>query len=358
MERLKNRVKGLRLALAVLVFTGCGVGRVVATAYSTNVNGAVTDFTQIGTGGTPGTVPSWFFEAAQTFNINNDSLHGFVELRGGFTINDSVNIYLGLIPPVGGTITFAGTGSILTLDRDLYLSTGATIAVTGVSASIDGSGASGTSRTIFMGGDLTIPTTKTINTSGGLIIDGQGNKLTLNGTFAVAAADTLTLKNMTLVLPGSLITFGNAASKLILNNVVIELSGNFATSASGLIEIHNCVEIHGKGKTFTLQNDNASALAIQANSVLYVNNGVTFKYDVAATTYITFTDATSWLYFDGATFNFLGRSVTLATGNVAFDNYVQIVGSSETDILTLTNLANVEVLSGARVAVATAKMVF
>lgn len=353
MRNLKNRFRGIRLALALCAFAGMMSGRAWGAQFDATTNGtggpATLDSLTTYTTSLVNGISSWYFGTAQTIGTTNSSANGFIELRGGFTISDSVRFKVGLTAPVGGIITFSGTGSELELLSDLHLTSTASIAVTGASCLISGQG-----NSIILSGDLSIPASKTLNIVSALTINGKGHTLTLGTAtiLAIASGITLTLKNMTLKLPAGGITWSGATSKLVLDNVVVELQADFSTSAAGLIDIYNFVLFRGYLKTFTDSLATANGLKIYGNSCLGFDIGTIFVYGPVVRTYLVPTDATSWLYLNGATLTATGtEGLKLLQGTLVLDNKVTLNTNNvaANGIILANTDVNVEILSGAQV---------
>lgn len=249
---------------------------------------------------------------------------GLVWFRQGFKVHGTTIATLDITLPVNGEVNL-NSGTIQ-LDRPLHLGADATIINSGT---IRGEG-----NAFLLDGDLTYPATGTGKTltvnvadSTETIIDGRGHHFTLaaSNTLSVDASTTLTLKNMDFSVFGTL-TMG-AGSTLRLDNVRLHLPSDLTFSA-GALEIFNKVTIDGASVKFN--HTSTSAVTINSFSTLVMANGTTFKFDTAAN--FTFTDATSVLYLEGATFDFAkaSTSLNLQKGTLMVDghSYIKASGSS------------------------------
>ncbi len=227
----------------------------------------------------------------------------------------------------------------LTLSSDLLL--GDAVLLQGDTGTIKGAAAlSGEIFSLVLTGSAMLMSGHTINVGESLAINGCGNVLDFNGgVLDIAAAKTLTLKNIVLrnVTAGS-ITLAANTSKLVLDNVVIELTGNY-TFATGDLELYGNVVVTGKGRSFILNGD---AITLAADAILYFDVGTTF--DVNAHTSFT-PNATSVLHFNGCTIDIAGAGLDAGSAMMLFENKVTIQGANTLD----GDSADIRVLSGARV---------
>ena len=221
----------------------------------------------------------------------------------------------------------------LTLSSDLYLGDKTFIRGSGY---IDGTELAGQTHAIILNGDVQL-SNGTIIITDDLVINGGGNVLDFN-SYALSVADgkTLTLKNIVLrnVTAGSIVMVG--ASKLYLDNVVIELSGNY-TFATGTLYVYGNVVVTGKGRSFILNGD----IVFAADSILYFDVGTTFNYDSGTTAF----DPTSVLHFNGCTVDIATAGLTVGSSLILFENKVTIQGGNTLN----ASAADIRVLSGARI---------
>ena len=241
---------------------------------------------------------------------------GFVWLRGGFTIDDGTtsDITLTVAAPVIGTV--GPNGGTIKLGADLPLDSSVT--VTG-GATIKGEGYS-----IKLGGDLTYASTMYIASD--LTIDGQGNRLTLDtgGVLAINDTKTLTLKNTHLLLKGDFSMMGTG-SVLNLDNCMVTLDSNY-TFTQGAVNIYNNCAITG-APTKTLGWTSSQNFTIKEASLLLLDSGITFSHNNAATSNFVFTDFSSRLVLQGATFQSVhANGVVLKSGALWIDHTGRIDG--------------------------------
>jgi len=223
----------------------------------------------------------------------------------------------------------------LTLSTDILLGGGILIRGSG---SIRGTDENSDTHSLVLTGSTTL-IGGTVNISNDLVINGQGNVLDFNSqSLAIGNDKTLTLRNIVLrTVDTNSITWGNAGSKLILDDVVIELIDNFEVE-TGLVDLYGTNVITGKGYSFVF---NSGTISPQANSILSFDHGTTF--DVNDGTFSP--NASSILHFNGCTVDMAGADLTVNNGMVLFENKVEITG----DNTFYGDGADMRVLSGARV---------
>lgn len=242
---------------------------------------------------------------------------GAVWFQSGFTLYDDpipADTELSVVFPVHGTISMnSGT---LTLLHDLTL---------GSDASISGTGTiKGESNVLKLSNDLSYDTnTLTVATS--ITVDGANHQFVLaaGGTISVAASQTLTLKNMDFVWLGTL-TMG-AGSTLILDNVRMHMNSDETLSA-GALKIQNSSLVTGPSGT-TLTFSSSDSFTINSDSMLTLDDGITFKYSNASATEFVFTDETSCLSLIGATLETTTAATQLKKGVILVDSHSYVKGS-------------------------------
>jgi len=138
-----------------------------------------------------GTTSPKYLTTNQVFH-NNQYARGFVKLKSGATILNDATAFFGIQEPLEGALDLRGTGT-LSLEENLYLDSNFTFSGSGVIR--------GNDKTIFLGGNLTIPDNSVIHINSNTVIDGQGNNLTFGrrGKLFVDTNVTLTLQNMRIV---------------------------------------------------------------------------------------------------------------------------------------------------------------
>ena len=297
------------------------------------------------------------YGSTETYS-SDTTVSNLVYYRDGITISGLNTLTLESPIPVSGQINFGGSGTI-TLNDDLYLAEGVTI------ASNDGY-IDGNDHAVVMGGDLTIPSSKTFYITGDTIIDGRGNSLIVNGILNVAAGKTLTLRNMSLDLVKSADFSINSSGTVALQNVTVNLEDDWVFS-SGSLSISDDVVFKGRGYKF--EYSSSGTMTINVGSMLYMDIGTTFEYDgvtASSRTKLSMTDATSVLYFKNSTFSAPASGsaggVQLTKGTIVFEDKVVVnnkngsaANNSQSYSIEFgdggTNDANIYVLAGARVEV-------
>jgi len=279
---------------------------------------------------------------------------GKIDMSSGNTLD------LAVTAPICGPITIAHTSAYLNPIADLTLTSTCSIISSVSTGHISAGG-----NTIFLNGDLSLADiTNQIYLMSSLTIDGRGHTLTTiatSGLLTIRSGVTLTLKNMTIKLSDYAIGFWDATSKLVLDNVVVDLQSTTCnTSTLGSIDIKNFVLFRGYGKTLRLRN--ASGLNILANSCLAFDIGTTLQYYVADKTKFTMADSTSWLYLNGATLKAdtsagATAGLTLTKGTLIMDNKCTLNNGTNTTQGNGIRFGdgvddvNVDVLAGAQVEV-------
>jgi len=265
--------------------------------------------------GTSGVV---YQPSSYTFS-DGDLATGFVWLAGGFSIPADASVTFNLPVPVSGSINGNDSGRMV-LGSDVYLAAGTGLAS---GLKIDGQG-----KTVHLQGNLRLPANKTIEITSSLTIDGGGNKLELNGAnFYINGTEptTLRLKNMHLYGVKDLanfasIRFGSVAGhKLILENVVLRLAGDFTVDVCG-VEIAEQVVVVGD---YAINYTSNSDFVIHHGAMLTLGLHATFNYqpeDRLATHFI-FKGSTSALYLAGGTlFAPKNTGIELTKGHLIVDH--------------------------------------
>jgi hypothetical protein len=232
-----------------------------------------------------------------------DFAKGFVCFTQGFSVPAGVTTSLiHLCAPVAGPIDLHDTGK-LTFDGDVYLNSSVSLTSGGI---IDGA-----ENTLFLGGDLTIPTGKTLAIASNTVINGCGHSLVFRSGSILnidgAMGTTLTLKNIILKgvksydsLTRSLM-FGTALNQeLILDNVVIHLDDDIIFSG-GELTIRDMVVISGDEYAFDYQS--SYDCTIESHATLFMDLETMFMYEPAdkIKTHLVFNDISSRLFLNGAT---------------------------------------------------------
>jgi hypothetical protein len=184
------------------------------------------------------------------------------------------------------------------------------------------------------------------------VITGNGNIFDLGsvGTIIVSSNSSLLLKNAIIKnVSDSNIRCADATGVLILQDVVWQQSAN-TTFTSGALRFSNDVIMQGGGTTFAYQSSQTST--ILSNSILYLDEGLTFSYApaTASRSLFQFTDTTAQLQLHGATLQTTTTGMDLKHGkmSVLMNSFI----SSGTGITFGNNSSAddfiVEILSGTR----------
>ncbi|KKQ49527.1 MAG: hypothetical protein US69_C0004G0011 [candidate division TM6 bacterium GW2011_GWF2_38_10] len=253
---------------------------------------------------------------------------GFVALDDGFTVLAGACASMDILSPVDGGIDLREYGVLeldgdVTLDSQVSFSSGGHIVANGTMLSLNG--------------NLSFPLTKTLHCKGSLCLNGNGKTLTFDNhaQLFLDQNSTLTLKNMVIKTKPyeagvPVLTISSSSSKLCLDNVVLQLGGDFCVN-NGQLFFHNDVVVTGT-KAFVYRSGEPSFIA--KNSCLYFDFGTTFSYvPTAANPSLIFcTDETSQLFFNGSSLktSFTGMQVT--KGSLLFDNDV-LVDSFADDVV-------------------------
>ncbi len=267
---------------------------------------------------------------------DGDLAQGIVCFSKGFTVvpatNHGSNLFLDTNISISGGIDLRGT-STMTLLHDVMLDSGVTFSDSGRIYSYGSS--------LIMGGNLTIPADKVLHCGGNLIIDGNGNTLTLGSGAQLFLDDatTVTLRNMTIKtmhqFPGApALSISSTLSKLALDNVVLALSDDFYVNR-GQLFIHNDVMVTG---TSALVYRSTSPSFITSQGCLAFDNGTTFSYAPACNDkdLIMMADASSSLVLDGCSLKTTHTGLRLTKGRLYMDNKVVIDSTADAKINTTT----------------------
>jgi len=250
---------------------------------------------------------------------------GFVWLAGGLSVPADGTVTLDLPIPVSGPITCNETGK-LSLGSDLYLASDASFA--------DGCKVDGADKSIHLRSSLKLPAGKTFEITSNTTINGNGNRLDLNGSnFYVngASATTLRLKNMVLYGLRDLsdtiaaIRFGETEGhRLVLDNVTIYLTGDY-TFAGGALSIVETVKLIGD---HTFNYTSSKHCIINHGSMLMLDMHVTFNYqpEDRLAKHLVFKGRDAALFLHGGTlFVPKANGINLVKGHLIVDHksYIQ-----------------------------------
>jgi hypothetical protein len=310
-----------------------------------------------------------------TYTATDDTtLNNIVFFKNGVTINSGKTLTINTPARMAGTLDI--DSGYLKLGGDLIFGSDVTLP----SSHVENFDCQG--KTIHLSGPLTIPGSTQIYVTSDGIIDGHGNMLTLGGSNAqlyVNASKTLTLRNLILkglAYDGSPRLTAHPLGSICLENVTLDLSNDFLFT-TGKIFISGDVIVKGP-HAFSYMS--YYPLTIQSGSTLYFDLGTTFTYHpanmsdldwrthlVEKNVLLRMADATSTLYFNGATFNVPAAGISLIKGRLVLDNKVTFNNYTDnywttpnTDVnsaITLgdgalsTNDLTISVLAGARLKV-------
>lgn len=273
----------------------------------------------------------------QFISGTGNSILGFALMDAGFVLVDSsTTCSFNSAFPVAGDIAL--NGGSLYLQSDLGLNNVATMTslghVHGASRAINFANTMQSLGVVsiddlfnFHDVKLVFNSDVTIDTSlcfeGDCSINAQGHVLDLSttGSLIVGVNSSLTIKNAILknVSDGRIRCLDDTGS-VIFDDTDLLLAGNI-TIANGSFAIQDLVRIIGNA-TFVYQSSQTST--VQSDSVLYLDHGVTFSYDVATKDNLYFVDSTSRLELYCATLYAVatGLNLTKGTLRVLRDSYL------------------------------------
>jgi hypothetical protein len=187
--------------------------------------------------------------------------------------------------------------------------------------------------------------------TGAVRVDGKGKTITLgaSGGLVIATGCTCDLQNAIIAgVSGTKIRSLGASGQFNLNNVTFALSGqyNFTT---GLINVQNDFRLIGDTQIMNFQAP--YDLTIAKNSRLFVDKGMTFKYDAtdAMGDHLVFTDQSSQLFLNGATLYSTTTGVDLTAGTLIIEDACTLKSDATVNIEAMRIMAdmNVQLLAGA-----------
>lgn len=261
--------------------------------------------------------------ANQVFRATGGSqskVQGFVRLGGGFTVLPNASVIFDSPITVSGAIDLRETGTLI-LNRDLSLDSNLVWS--------SGGNISGQNNTIFLGGSLTIPSSKVVHIQTSTIIDGQGQALIVGdyGQIFVDNNVTLTLQNMILrsgqkTAVFSPIRCAGLTSQLVLDNVIIESQGDIPFY-QGKMYIYDNVVFTG---TSSLVYTSPQSIFIKSGAAFYFDKTTTFSFapSTASNNQVVMSDATSKIILDGATLKCTDTGIRLTVGMLLCDNKVSL----------------------------------
>lgn len=271
---------------------------------------------------------------------SSQSATGFVRMTNGFTVATPASgvgsthgsiAYLDTCLSVSGGIDLRTTNTMF-LRADLTLDNGVTF-------SPYGGQIYGYDRALILNGNLNIPDNSTFHIGGRIVINGNGNTITMGNSskFLIDANATLTLKNLVIKntrnQPGNpCLQCSTLGSNLCLQNTILELSDDFYFNC-GQLFIHNDVSITG---TSALIYSSPKPMFIDSDSTLYFDTSTTFSIAPATFTNCAFSsipttttnnfifmqDKTSQLYLNGCNLCVTLTGCRFRTGTMILDNKV------------------------------------
>ena len=265
---------------------------------------------------------------------DGDYARGFVRLNNGFTIPENSNITFDVSCLISGGIDLRTTGT-LKLESDLYLDSSVTLSSGGYIYGAD--------KTIYLGGDLSIPDETDLVFCFSGVIDGQGHTLNIGNMSQILIDSnvTVTLKNLT--IKNSFNSFIKPPikcldwySKLILDDVIFSLNDDFYFK-TGQLFVYNDVIFTGTSK---FVYNSVLPSYIQPHSVLYFDHNTMFDYYPSSTRndLINLIDETSSIFFNGATLQTTGTGIKLTKGQLFLDNKVTLSNSYVYNFDSLTSI--------------------
>lgn len=161
-------------------------------------------------------------------------------------------------------------------------------------------------------------------------IHGQGFLLDMQNTATIAVGSNATLTIKDLTINGvnlNNIRCVDGTAKLILNNVIFNLTNNYNFSAGSFTVIGDFL-IKGNNKTFSYLTDQTSV--ISQYSSLIIDSTNTFLYGPSSNTrsLLSFQDATSQLVLQSATFATTTTGIALLKGTMLIDGISYLTPSS------------------------------
>jgi len=280
-------------------------------------------------------------------NVNIDGIDNAISgngsIAGNITFNDAdARAAFALQGFIEGQIIL--NDALLTLNGDLNLGTGASIAGSGVIDLCDKSlhlpfldlvwtstlEFTGNNASLDLHSKMTLKSTVTV--SGDVTISGNGNVIDLSDTGNIYIKDdaTLTLKDIYIKnIQESKLTCETDNSRIIIDNSFIYLSAD-STFETGSMLFRNQVDIIGT-HTFTYESTQTST--IDSNSTIHVSDYAKFtigRHEVSQVEPIYFTDKTSVIHMDNCHMVITGCGAHFTNGTLLCSNDVamEIIGTS------------------------------
>lgn len=248
------------------------------------------------------------YESSQYTFSDGDAVDGFVHLAAGCIIPDTATVIFNTPVLQRGSFD-CGADSVIELASNLHLDSGVSFP--------SGATINGSTNTVFLYGNLSVPQGKQIQITSNTTIDGLGHTLSLGGEsddvmsgFFINGSTntTLRLRNMTITGLKSLTTgeaqnpfvFGAAAGqRVIFENVKLVLSDD-TTFADGRLIVEGNLVIDGQKHFIYTSSEN---LRINDDSTLALELGTWFEYEPSdeKDSHFKFGNNNSRLVLNGAT---------------------------------------------------------
>jgi len=191
---------------------------------------------------------------------------------------------------------------------------------------------------------------KTWHIDGSCKIYGRDKKLTFGneGCIKLRPNANLTLQNVHVTDAGDYeVRCMDDSGSITLNKSVLQLSKDFTFSRGSMV-FEKDVVISG---TTTFNYTSASASTISSQSTLYLDDGVTFKYDPSSANknLLVMEDETSALFLNGSTLHVTYTGLHLSDGTLYLDNKVTLSSEARNsgEAVEFASDLNIKMLSGA-----------
>lgn len=317
------------------------------------------------------TVPtSTYYNSSVVSFSDTDTASGYVLFNAGFTLPAGGTVTMNVPLRIYGPITLGSAGTLI-LTGDMFFGSNVTLASGGATTTINGGG-----YTIFTEGNLTLPSSTTINITDNLTIDGGGHTITMPSTFNfnISNGKTLTIKNAFINVTAGADNFSIASGSgtIALRNSLINVPSGTAWVLSDdttKITIQDDVVFRGGGSINFIPSSSSTTITINSFSSLIIDRGTTLMYGPGASasytkTLFTFTDATSQLWLRGSTLSAPGdgtgyNGIKLSTGTLILEDTVTLrnydfgtnttINTTQTKAIELDSTLTVKILAGAYV---------
>ncbi|MCB9493373.1 MAG: hypothetical protein H6679_03800 [Epsilonproteobacteria bacterium] len=292
---------------------------------------------------------------------DGETIEGFVPLNG-VSLPSKSDVYFNVPLPVQGIVEF-GADCTMHLMSDLHTASHINFAI-GQNCS-DCAYINGQGYTLFLGGDINVPASRSLHIAGDLTIDGNGYTICFEDLLSeiyVHEHCTLTLRN--LILRG---WDGNCQlagqGRVVLQDCEIDLSPEMVAEyeGDGEVEVRSLVSVQGGGK---LVFGGRSSLKIDSFSTLWMDSDTTLHWKNQTRTGLVMVDETSRIFLNGGNIHAdakgENKGLQLTKGTLLLDNRCMIQNDGNTsatrsfqlgDGRNTANDVDVKVLAGALVEV-------